>query len=243
MIQQSVQFSGLAHEDPNLHIANFLEICDTFEHSGVSDEAIRLRLFPFSLRDKAKVDTESLYEAWESEVRNMINAAAGGTLCKKTPKQAYELMEEMASNSYQWPIERLPVRRKLGVHNIDAITTLAAQMQALNKIDGLQMQKPAIVASMCDFCAKDHSNHECQSGNMITINSMPDQANYVSNFHKPNNNSHSATYKLGWRSHPNFSWSNNNQVKPPPLGFQSQEKKTNLEEMMAKFLSTTETII
>ena len=54
MIQTSVQFGGLATDDPNAHITNFLEICDTFKHNGVSDDAIRLRLFPFSLRDKAK---------------------------------------------------------------------------------------------------------------------------------------------------------------------------------------------
>ena len=53
MIQQTVQFGGLSQEDPNVHIANFLEICDTFKHNGVTDDAIRLRLFPFSLRDKA----------------------------------------------------------------------------------------------------------------------------------------------------------------------------------------------
>ena len=54
MIQHSVQFDGLANEDPNAHIASFLEICDTFKSNGVSDDAIRLRLFPFSLRDRAK---------------------------------------------------------------------------------------------------------------------------------------------------------------------------------------------
>ena len=60
MIQTSVQFNGLAHEDPNAHIANFLEICDTFRHNGVSDDAVKLRLFPFSLRDKAKSWLSSL---------------------------------------------------------------------------------------------------------------------------------------------------------------------------------------
>ena len=55
MIQQIVQFRGLSQEDPNVHITTFLEICDTFKHNGVTDDAIRLRLFPFSLRDKAKV--------------------------------------------------------------------------------------------------------------------------------------------------------------------------------------------
>lgn len=54
MIQQSVQFKGDLKEVPNLHLANFLEICDTFKSNGVLDDAIRLRLFPFSLRDKAK---------------------------------------------------------------------------------------------------------------------------------------------------------------------------------------------
>ncbi|XP_031262802.1 uncharacterized protein LOC116120972 [Pistacia vera] len=54
MIQQSVQFGGNPNEDPNSHIANFFKICNTFKANGVLDDAIRLRLFPFSLKDKAK---------------------------------------------------------------------------------------------------------------------------------------------------------------------------------------------
>ena len=55
MIQTSIQFGGLANDDPNAHITNFLEICDTIKINGASEDAIRLRLFPFSLKDKAKV--------------------------------------------------------------------------------------------------------------------------------------------------------------------------------------------
>ena len=51
---QGIQFHGLTHEDLNAHILNFLVVCDTVKYNGVSDDAIRLRLFSFSLKEKAK---------------------------------------------------------------------------------------------------------------------------------------------------------------------------------------------
>ena len=51
---QGIQFHRLAHEDLNAHILNYLEVCDTVKYNGVSDDAIRLKLFPFSLKEKAK---------------------------------------------------------------------------------------------------------------------------------------------------------------------------------------------
>ena len=53
MIQNLVQFFGLADEDPHAHLSCFLQICSTFKINSVSDDAIRLRLFPFSLRGAA----------------------------------------------------------------------------------------------------------------------------------------------------------------------------------------------
>ena len=46
MVQQS-QFVGNTIEDPNSHFSTFLEICYTIKLNGVSDDAIRLKLFPF----------------------------------------------------------------------------------------------------------------------------------------------------------------------------------------------------
>jgi hypothetical protein len=47
-------FNGLAHEDPNQHLAMFEELCNTVKINGVESEAIKLRVFPFSLGDKAR---------------------------------------------------------------------------------------------------------------------------------------------------------------------------------------------
>jgi hypothetical protein len=41
-------------EDANAHLQHFLKICNTFTIRGVIQDAVRLRLFPFSLLGKAK---------------------------------------------------------------------------------------------------------------------------------------------------------------------------------------------
>ncbi|KAI5650003.1 hypothetical protein M9H77_36008 [Catharanthus roseus] len=45
-------FYGIDFENPYKYIDEFLEICSTFKPPNVSDDAIRLRLFPFSLKGK-----------------------------------------------------------------------------------------------------------------------------------------------------------------------------------------------
>ena len=60
MVQHTCQFGGFPHDDPNEHISDFLEICDTQKINGVSSEVIKLKLFSFSLKDKAKTWFNSL---------------------------------------------------------------------------------------------------------------------------------------------------------------------------------------
>ncbi|PIN23545.1 hypothetical protein CDL12_03728 [Handroanthus impetiginosus] len=62
MIQNTAQFCGLSHENSNRHIDNFLKICDTLRQEGVSKDALRLRLFFFSLLGDALDWFESLPE-------------------------------------------------------------------------------------------------------------------------------------------------------------------------------------
>ncbi|KAJ4724584.1 DNA-directed DNA polymerase [Melia azedarach] len=321
MIQTSVQFNGLAHEDPNAHIANFLEICDTFKHNGVSDDAVKLRLFPFSLKDKAKswlsslplgtittwddlaqkflakffppaktaklrndiatftqFDGESLYEAWErykemmrrcphhglpkwlqvqtfynglgASTRTLVDAAAGGALMGKSIDEAYDLLEEMAANAFQWPSERLTLKKASGVHEVDNLSALTAQLATLNKQLGVMTaQSIHIPQVVCELCNGNHPSTDCQVGNPFAPSSS-EQMSYVGNYNQQNNNPYSNTYNQGWRNHPNFSWRGNQNAARPPLGFQPQEKKVNLEEALtqltvntSKFMTKTETTL
>ena len=54
MLQTVGQFGGTHQEDPHLHLRQFLEVCSNFKIPGVTEDAFRLRLFPYSLKDRAK---------------------------------------------------------------------------------------------------------------------------------------------------------------------------------------------
>ena len=54
VIQMLPSLYGLTNEDPYRHLDKFLEICSTMKIQNFSDDALRLKLFPFFLKDRAK---------------------------------------------------------------------------------------------------------------------------------------------------------------------------------------------
>ena len=60
VIQMLTHFYGLNNEDPYRHLDDFLDVCSTVKIQNFTDEALKLRLFPFSLKDKAKYWLSSL---------------------------------------------------------------------------------------------------------------------------------------------------------------------------------------
>ncbi|XP_061340962.1 uncharacterized protein LOC133287381 [Gastrolobium bilobum] len=60
LLQSMTQYHGLPKEDPHKHITKFMKISDTFSVHGVSTDAMRMRLFPFSLAGAAEEWVEDL---------------------------------------------------------------------------------------------------------------------------------------------------------------------------------------
>ena len=60
MIPLIPNFHGLELENPYLHLKEFEEVCVAFNDQGCNEEIIRLKLFSFSLKDKAKTWFNSL---------------------------------------------------------------------------------------------------------------------------------------------------------------------------------------
>ena len=278
MLQTVGQFSGMVNEDPYLHVRNFLEVSDSFKLPGVSDDALRLRLFPFSLRDQARSwlnnlehdsvrswnelaekflrkyfppnrnakfrsdimsfqqhDDESTSDAWErfkdllkkcphhgiphciqmetfynglnSASRMVLDASANGAILSKSYNEAYEILETIASNNYQWSNNRAPISRKVaGVLEVDALTTLTAQMASMTNIlknmsIGNVQPAAAIQSSevSCVFCGNGHIYENCPSN--------PESVMYMGNqnFNR-NSGTFSNSYNPAWKNHPNLSW-------------------------------------
>jgi hypothetical protein len=107
---------------------------------------------------------------------------------------------------------------------------------------------------VCAICS--HSDHTTETCPMSSFTDQ-EQANYVGqNNYPPKNNPYSNTYNAGWRNHPNFSWSNNQNVQNPQgqqRNFQQgnnyqtppqvvqpnpEPKKNNLDSVLCQFITS-----
>ena len=60
IIQLLPTFHGFDSENPYLHLREFEEVCHTYNNLNCSMNTIKLKLFPFSLKDKAKTWLQNL---------------------------------------------------------------------------------------------------------------------------------------------------------------------------------------
>ncbi|XP_075473922.1 uncharacterized protein LOC142504974 [Primulina tabacum] len=214
--------------------------------NGVSDDAVRLRLFPFSLRDKAKSWLNCLPVGFITTWEDMAKAF----LIKYFPPSKTMKLRADITTFAQYEQESL---YEAWERYKDLLRRCPHHELPLGKIDGMSMSGSAMRLQeiFCDKCGGEHDVQDCQDGNPFYV---PEGApvKQVGFQNHPRNDPYSNTYNPGWRNHPNFSWGGQNnqhrQQRGPPYvmhqGFKpepSREEKSNLGQMMTKFISATET--
>ena len=58
----------------------------------------------------------------------MIDASAGGALMKKTTDQAYEILEDVATNTNQWPRDKIAPVKAIGDTDNEVLNNLVTHV-------------------------------------------------------------------------------------------------------------------
>ena len=90
------------------------------------------------------MQVHTFYNGLSDPTRTVIDASARGALMKNTTDQAYDSLEDMATNNNQWPKDKLVARKKIGGTDLDVFKNLASQVSLLTK--QLQKQQGAMDA-------------------------------------------------------------------------------------------------
>ncbi|RVW63530.1 hypothetical protein CK203_060853 [Vitis vinifera] len=91
--------------NPYAHIKEFEEVCNTFREGGASINLMKLKLFPFTLKDKAKRYMEAInacphhgfdtwllvsyfYDGMSSSMKQLLETMCGGDFMSKNSEEA-----------------------------------------------------------------------------------------------------------------------------------------------------------
>ena len=76
---------------------------------------------------------KTFYNGLSDSARTIIDASARGALMKKTTDQAYEILEDTATNTNQWPQDRSAPRKSLVGADIEVLNNLVNHITQLTK--------------------------------------------------------------------------------------------------------------
>ena len=76
---------------------------------------------------------QAFYHGVTQSVRSTIDAVAGGTLMNKTDDEAYNIIDEMALNNFQWSTKRGQPKWIRGKLEVEAHTLLSAKVDAMTQ--------------------------------------------------------------------------------------------------------------
>ncbi|KAH9716153.1 hypothetical protein KPL71_021359 [Citrus sinensis] len=112
------------------------------------------------------IQLETFYNGLNLSTRSMVDASANKALLSKSYTEAYKILERIANNNSQWPSARqLATRGSAGVHSIDAITALSAQVTSLTNMVKAMTSALATLKQVtelsCVYCEEEHDFDNC----------------------------------------------------------------------------------
>ena len=110
---------------------------------------------------------QAFYNGVTWSVRSTIDAVTRGTLMNKTEDKAYNLIEEMALNNFQWSTECGQLKRVGGKLEVDAHILLSTKVHAMTqRLDHINVNTVKSSAHpLCEICGSiEHATLKCQVG-------------------------------------------------------------------------------
>ena len=130
------------------------------------------------------MQVHTFYNGLRDATRIVIDASARGVLMKKTTDQAYEILEDAATNTNQWLRDRITLVKAVSCTDNELLSNLVTHVTQLTK--QLTRQQGIVNAiqtnpwELCEFYGGQHNSTECQSGQQAV-----EHAQYVSRFNQP----------------------------------------------------------
>ncbi|KAL4312436.1 hypothetical protein GQ457_01G023120 [Hibiscus cannabinus] len=249
MLNTLGQFGGTPNENARQHLKSFLEICNSFKIHGVSNDVLKLKLFPYSLRDKAKTwlnnlqpgslqswtqlcrsflakneDIEAMHEAWE-RYRDLFRRCPMHGLLEWTQVSIFY-------NSVNTP-KRMMLDASANGTLLDKPPR--ESLEILDKLAQNDYQHPtsrrgntSLTNTVKNMQKQPHIQEvkaldalcdQCRSNHDASECGQQVESSYYVGNY--NKNTMSNTYNPAWRNHPNFSWKNQNNTLNPQQSTQT----------------------
>ncbi|RVW67233.1 hypothetical protein CK203_063304 [Vitis vinifera] len=137
-------FHGMESENPYAHIKEFEDVCNTFQEGGASIDLMRLNLFPFTLKDKAKI--------WLNSLSNSSKQWCGGDFVSKNPKEAMDFLSYVAEVSRGWDelnkgevgkmkSQSNAFNAKAGIYTLNEDVDMKAKFAVMTRLEELELKK------------------------------------------------------------------------------------------------------
>nr|GEX58658.1 reverse transcriptase domain-containing protein [Tanacetum cinerariifolium] len=167
---QANKFHGRENDNPRTHISNFKRMTANLKYRDVSNDAIKLMLFPYSLEDRARIceawdcfkellrafphhgfseltRIDTFYNGLTEQDQDSLNAAAGGNLMNKITREALKIIENKSKVWYsrnKSNVARLNTNSRDSANKTDdRLDKLADQISNLVEIVKKQVVAPA----------------------------------------------------------------------------------------------------